>query len=359
MIMKTTSLYIGFLLSYCFFLTSCEKDGEQVIASGFQGATLQASATDIVLTEELKNTLVLQLVWNAGELTLSHGYSAAESSIKTTVQYALDAPFSTVAREIQETSSSLSYTGSALNAFVLAMGLVPDQSSVVYIRIRSNTAANEEPQYSNVIAIPITPYLEMEGGDYLYMATDDLSAFPWKLCSRNEDGKYDGFAEVDQWFNFYLTDEESSNANTIYGSYPEDGHQYVLHSGADRWSCWTSNGGYLYLTADVNTLSWSETVVRSLTVVGDFNGWNASATPMAYNATEKVWTATITTTAAEQWGIKVLINESWGFFFGASGEEGICNLYTSDADGFPYTPVGTHTLTLDLSDPKAFKYTID
>ncbi|WP_343672358.1 DUF5111 domain-containing protein [Chitinophaga sp.] len=342
-----------------FLFASCKKEGAQPVLSGFEDATLTATATQLALSQSAKDSVVLQLVWDAGKLSVSNGYAVEESLISTTVQYALDANFSSIKKEVAVTGASISYTSATLNTLVLGFGLTAGESGTVYVRVKSTLTANTAANYSNVIAISITPYAAVSDAAYLYMASTDLTSFPWKLCARNKDGKYDGFVKVDQWYNFLLTNEESNSASVIYGSYPADGNQYVLSAGSDHWNLWTSNGGYLYIAANTNTLTWSETVVTSLSVVGDFNSWSTTATPMTYDAANKVWTASITTTAAEQWGIKVLINQSWSWFFGTSDEEGVCTLYTADANGFPYTKVGTYTLKLDLSDPHKFKYSVE
>lgn len=350
---------ILFYILSIFLFISCKKEGSQAVLSGFQDGALTATATQLTLSQSAKDSVVLQLMWDAGKLSVSNGYSVEESLLQTTVQYALDADFSNIKKEVAVTSSAISYTTAVLNNLVIGFGLTAGESGNLYVRLKTTLAANTSSKYSNVLTLKITPYEAGSDAAYLYMASTDLTSFPWKLCARNKDGKYDGFVKVDQWYNFLLTNEESNSASVIYGSYPADGNQYVLSAASDRWNLWTSNGGYLYIAANTNTLTWSETVVNSLSVVGDFNSWSTTATPMTYDAVNKVWTATITTTSAEQWGIKVLVNQSWSWFFGTSDEAGVCTLYTADANGFPYTKVGTYTLKLDLSDPQKFKYSVE
>ncbi|TJZ60637.1 DUF5111 domain-containing protein [Sphingobacterium olei] len=347
-------IFIGLL---AVFFAACSKEGVEPRISGFEPATLATSSTDVVLDANNRKSLALQLMWNEGQLTSTE--SIAQGTLKTSLQFSVTASFETIARTVEQISSSRSYTNEQLNNLVMGMGFVPLEKQSLYVRVVSRLANNLDPLYSNIVRIDITPYEATDDGDYLYMANSEFSSFPWRLCSRQENGVYDGFVQVDQWYNFYLANEASADASKIYGSYPLDGNQYVLYAGADRWNCWTSNGGYLYLTADVNQLEWKETVISSLTVTGDFNGWSATANPMTYDKENKVWTASITTTVAEQWGIKILINGSWSWFFGGSEAEGECSLYTSDAGGFTYDKVGTYTLKLDLSDPKAFKYSVE
>ncbi len=350
--MKQLTLYILVLL-----FVACKKEGGTPAVSGIKPAVLYSSTTELVLKSTDRKAVALQLVWD--EAILASDEPMAQSALKNKIEIAADPSFSAVTKSIEQVASSLSYTHEQLNNLVTGMGFLPDEKNVFYVRIASRLGTNTDWLYSNVIALNVTAYQPVEDAAYLYLSNKEFTQFPWKLCSRKEDGFYDGFVRLDQWYNFYLTNAESASAPIIYGSYPLDGSQYILYSGADRWNCWTSKGGYLYLTADVNKLAWKETSVESLTVTGDFNGWSATATPMVYDQTTKVWKATITTTAAEQWGIKVLINGSWTWFFGAAEGDGNCALYTADGTGFAYNKIGTHTLILDLSDPKEFKYHVE
>lgn len=351
--MKTIvyNLIVAMLL---LFVSACEKEGDKLVVTGPTSIELLATASEVQLNSSAPRAVALQLMWNAGDLTSTA--NIAQSQLKTSLQFSASESFATIGRAVDLVSSSASYTNQQLNTMALAMGFLPDAPQPMYVRVASRLANNVDPLYSNIIRIEVTAYEIASSEDYLYMANPGLSQFDWKLCSRLENGIYDGFVQVNINHNFLLTNEASEDAGTIYGSYPVDGNQYLLYKGTDRWNCWTSKGGYLYIKADVNELTWSETAVTSLTVSGDFNGWSVDATPMTYDAENKIWTATVTTTEPEQWGIKILINKSWTWFFGGSDIEGECNLYTSDAGGFAYDKVGTYKLILDLSDPKSFKY---
>lgn len=351
--MKTIyyNLFVAMLLM---FVSACEKEGERPVVTGATSAELLSSKSAVQLNPGAPRAVAVQFMWNVGEVTSTA--HIAQSQWKTSLQFSADESFATIGRAVDLVSSSASYTNQQLNTIALAMGFLPDEPQSMYVRVASRLANNVDPLYSNVLRVEVTAYEFIASEDYLYMANKALTEFDWKLCSRLENGIYDGFVQVSQWHDFYLTSEPSNEAGTIYGSYPVDGNQYVLYKGEDRWNCWTSKGGYLYIQANVNDLSWSETEITSLTVTGDFNAWSNDATPMTYDGTNKVWTATVTTTVPEQWGIKILVNKSWTWFFGGSDNEGETNLYTSDAGGFAYDKVGTYKLILDLSDPKSFKY---
>ncbi len=349
---KILIIYILTLLIW-----GCKKEGEQVVLTGFEAPILSTTVTNAVLEEQQAANLALQFVWASSQLNSTK--SIAQSAVKNTLELSVDPTFATIGRRVEGDALAVSYTHDQINKVVLAMGFEPAVPKKLYARVSSKLANNLDVLISNTVEVTIQAYQPSDNADYLFMSNRDMTQFPWKLCSRNKDGFYDGFVKVDQWYNFYLLDEPSAQASKIYGSAPKDGGQYTLHSGDDRWGCWTNNGGYLYISADMNKMEWKETVINSLAVTGDFNGWNDKATLMVYDSEAKVWKTTITTSAPEQWGMKILINGSWTWFFGASENDGECTLNSADASGFKYDKVGTHVLSLDLSDPKAFKYSID
>lgn len=350
--MKQLTIFIVALLFF-----SCKKDGGMPAVTGQEPAVLHSSAAEVALQANDRKALALQLVWD--EAILKSAAPMAQSALKNKVEIAADASFSVITKSVEQVAASISYTHEQLNSLVLGMGYVPGKKQALYVRIASRLGVNTDWLYSNVVSVMVSAYEPIQDAAYLYVANKELTQFNWKLCSRKENGIYDGFVRVDQWYNFYLTNEPHANASLIYGSYPLSGSQYILYKGADRWNCWSSIGGYLYLSADANKMTWKETAVESLTVTGDFNSWSNTATPMLYDEKAKLWKATITTAAAEKWGMKILINGSWNWFFGAGEKDGECDLYTADGNGFKYDKVGTYTLIVDLNDPKTFKYRVE
>ena len=167
------------------------------MVSGFDNPALSATAETAMLNEQEKDALALQLSWNIEEIQLSGGYSGDSGPMRTTVQFSHDEGFSTVARRLEVSGASLSYTHGLLNDLVLALGFEPDETQTLYVRIETQLSANVAPQHSNVLGIAITAYAPSAAADYLYMATSAFSASPWTLCSPLEDGRHAGFAPRD------------------------------------------------------------------------------------------------------------------------------------------------------------------
>src|SRR5205085_7210780 len=101
---------------------------------------------------------------------------------------------------------------------------------------------------------------------------------------------------------------------------------------------------------NTTALTWS--VTKTIwSMIGDFNGWSADAA-MTYNTTTKVWTGTLTASAAGQF--KFRANADWGLNFGDDGANGSLEYNGANIN----VTAGTHTVTLDLHIPGNYTYTI-
>lgn len=350
--MKSLNLYI-FLLLATLLGMSCENDGDRVVLSGFQEAELKATATNVVLSNENSGKLVFSLMWDAGQLqnTYSERYGISATALTTTLQFSTQNTFSEV-KEVVETSSSKSYTGKALNSLALSLGLETGKAATIFIRLQSSIAANIQPLFSNVIELTVTPYEEIA---FLYMP-GDLSGgwdkYTTKVCSRAGNGEYEGFVEAAQWNNFKFTTEMSSTSGITYGSSPTD--LYALDDSKDQWNIWFEEGGYFLIKANTNTMKWSKIAITGFYITGEFNGWNPTANAMTYDSAKKRWTITcnITTTL---YGIQILANGDWAMAYGDDNKNGELTLGGAN---IVINEPGTYTITMDLSNPEKYTYTI-
>lgn len=116
--------------------------------------------------------------------------------------------------------------------------------------------------------------------------------------------------------------------------------------------------GYYWVKADTAPakLTYSATEqVWGIVGNGTPGGWD-NDTPMTYNKTTKKWTitATLTTQAAPDNGMKFRANNNWDYNFGDTGANG-----TLEAGGTNIsTTAGTYLITLDLSNPRNYTYTM-
>ncbi|MNF65908.1 hypothetical protein D3C84_476870 [compost metagenome] len=114
--------------------------------------------------------------------------------------------------------------------------------------------------------------------------------------------------------------------------------------------------GYYLIKADTETLTYS-TTATAWGIVGSAtpNGWDEkNHTPMTYNKTTKLWSLTTDLTTGA-W--KFNANNSWDINLGAIKP-------TADGVNLEYgggdisVEAGNYTITLDLSTPRVYKYTI-
>ena len=118
----------------------------------------------------------------------------------------------------------------------------------------------------------------------------------------------------------------------------------------------TATAGYYRLRANTALLTYSQERT-TWAIIGNATpgGWSTD-TPMTYNPTTRKWTVTVTLTAqsAPDNGLKFRANGGWDLNYGDNGadgklEEGGTNISTT---------AGTKTITLDLSNPRVYTYTI-
>jgi len=130
----------------------------------------------------------------------------------------------------------------------------------------------------------------------------------------------------------------------------------LKHKPAKNAGLPTAKAAYYLIKADTDptklTYSLTETawgIIGSATA----GGWDNS-TAMTYDKDKKVWTVTATLTGAE---FKFRANNAWTFNLGKlkAGADGVHLQY--DGDNIA-VDAGTYTITLDLSSPREYKYTI-
>lgn len=349
--MKSINLYILLFAIIPMLFSSCEKDGDMVTLSDVQPGELIVSDNNVILSDANSGSYVFSVAWNTKQLEINHAekYGLATTALTNTVQFDTVSTF-TNPKESVETATSKSFTGSSLNSFVLSMGLAPGKAQKIYVRLKSSIGANEDLLYSKISSFTVTPYDVIA---FLYMpGMVNWSDFSVKLCSPNSNGKYEGYVEAAQWANFKFSTTASTTAGTVYGSLANS--LYTLDAGTSQWNIWFDEGGYFLLNANTNNLTWSKTKITSFSIAGDFNGWSTTANPMTYDAVNKVWTATCNFKGGE-WGnnFKIIANNAWDIVYGDSSGKGILKPGESTA-----APTGTYTVTMDLSHPEKYTYTI-
>lgn len=348
--MKKIISRISMLLLGTMFMFSCSDNDLKYVA------TVPADGEFNITTSQ--TTLVLNETGAGSHTAITFKWDSLIYKVSTPVTFTiqldtLNGDFSSpVEEEITTNTYTISYSDSILNKKLLnLLKLTGGVQSQIKVRMKANLAFNSLTTYSNTLTINVTPYIVSPVVSYLYMP-GVLSAndYTTKICSRKNDGTYEGYVEATQWANFNFTDK-ADGTGTFYGSTPNS--LYSLDSGSDKWNIWFDEGGYFLVKANMNTLTWSKTAITSICVTGDFNSWSLTANPMTYDETNKVWTATCNISTIG-YGLQIILNGSWTFYYGSddTGE-----LTLSGANIVP-TSTGTKTVTVDLSNPAKYTYTI-
>lgn len=354
--MKKKIFYLSVLVFSLMFISSCTDNDPIYTATVPSEFNLTTSLDTIVLNETGGGTHeAIAFSWD------SLVYDVSTPVIYTIQIDTLNGDFTAPLEESIITNSyALSYTDSVLNKKCLnLLKLTPDVENKVKVRIKANLAFGNMPVYSNVKILVITPFSVRKIVSFLYMPGDmtGWGDYTTKICSRNNDGKYEGYVNAAIWNKFKFTTDQSFTTGAVYGSVPVANSLYSLDASSSCWDIWFDAAGYFKINADLNTMTWSKTAVTSFCVTGDFNGWSLTANPMTYDAVNKVWTATCDITNLG-WGLQIIGNGDWGYKFGVSdGGVNTGELNIGGSNMMP-TNTGVRTVTMDLSRPEKYTFNI-
>lgn len=165
------------------------------------------------------------------------------------------------------------------------------------------------------------------------------------VYNRNYDMKYEGYVNFNAGDMFKFTSQPDWKGIN-YG----DGGSGNLSTDGGAGNITVAEAGYYKLNADLSGSPYTYTAVKTdWGLIGDATagGWDTS-TPMTYNSTTKVWTVTTTLTAGKSF--KFRANNAWAINLG-----GALNNLNYGGDNIAVTATGTYLITLDLSNPVAYK----
>lgn len=150
-------LFLGFIIS------SCEKDENKIFFEGGTAPVLTASTTaDQVLLKVNENNPAIIFNWTNPDYKFTTGISSQD--VTYTMQFDVaGANFGSAKKYEKAIARELTsiFTVRDLNAALLAMDLPENVVHNIEIRIKSSLVNNSVPLYSNVIAIKMTPYLDV------------------------------------------------------------------------------------------------------------------------------------------------------------------------------------------------------
>jgi hypothetical protein len=354
--MKTKQFFLSIWL-LLLSVTACEEDGERIYLSGLEENELSATETNVILSQENAQQIVLSLVWNKSALTVDHSDKPAPDVLATYLQISTRNDFASNGIETLEKTLSKAYTGAEINTIAKNLGIEPDASSPIYFRVRSTIGNNMESVFSNVVTVSVTPYLiDMSVGFILNANKEDTGQ---TLASPQSDGIYTGFMGATGWQNFFLLEGDGS----IWGNTPEDGTEFQMSSEADCWNFWfPGTAGCYYVTLNTHTRRWSALLIPTLTVSGDVTA------EMTFDRSKVQWTTVFNVSSAST--LKVQLNANGKQYdattktddnlamdtpvaFAQDGENLLLATQAGDIS-IAVPEAGEYTLIVDFSNPNAW-----
>lgn len=352
-----------YLIIFAGILSACKKEDSPNVLTPPKGGVkgFVASISDISLSES-----------NAARNVVTFSFNAPDYGAKVIPSYTLqfDLPADTsgenawanaVEVKIPADSMSKTFKGADLNALLAVQLLLPvEVSTKIAVRLKADVKQNSGQQ-STILpvfasltmtvkpyrALIVYPALLVKGGNSWITPGERTNGFV--LASSKFNDKYEGYLDLpnaDGWGGDGMT-LISTIDGKIYGW--GSSATTIAENGGNLWL--TPSPNHLKVNVDLEAKTINYTPVKFF-ISGDDNSWSTSATPMVYNATTRVWTAT-----------QVQLTAGKTFLFTCNGGYDICYKLDKAENGvltfagspvwggvnIPVAKTGVFTVTLDLS----------
>jgi hypothetical protein len=362
-IFKTT-IFAFLLLA----LASCTNDNDPIAqASGDFKLLAPSNGTTYKLSPANASTVITTLVWD-------YANNGVQSASSYTIELAKSG--TNFAKKISggtTTDRFFPFTVEQLNGLLDPTDFIPYQEASVDVRIKSSlgTTANAVVQYSNVITLKLTPYSTALPKLYVPGSYAEASGYPknWEPKDSPQLAS-SGFGKVDYegyvFFKnandkFKFTTEPAFSKPGEYAAGPT-ANTLLKDAGSDLVM---PAAGYYRIEVDTEKLTYKATpVIWSVTGSGTPLGWPSGPDgtsgqdhDMTYNPTTKVWSITLNLTADE---IKFRANDGWALNLGGfqADKPGVGETMSYGGANVKVPSAGNYTITLDLSSPRNYKYTL-
>ncbi len=362
---KISILILALVATICF--NACVEDDEPTFVVQEDQATAPSIVTansTVTLNKDIEGDQALTIVWNDAEYNFQTPvtYTIVAAQAGTEFENAIEAAVTT--------ERSYTWTVSDLNDLAIKSGLLVDQEGAIEVRVISSLGSNGGvAMESNILILTLTPYsTELPrlllpgnyamasgyGADWAPQDAETPAVVAESFTSQVYQG-YVYFANNDSKFKFITGPEW-----VTFPDYGFNGTEGTLVDGDGEQDIPVATAGYYRVTADLENLEYKlESMEWALTGSSTPLGFApAEAGPdqdhdMVYDKDKRTWSVTLDLTAGE---IKFRANDSWALNFGnddngdGSLDEGGSNI-TVDAGG-------TYIITLDLSNPRAYTYSL-
>jgi hypothetical protein len=382
---KLTIIFLAFAAIGAFYACSDDDALEFIAQPDPEGIQFISSlSSEYVITQATASNLAERFVWKPLNLD-------APTNITYALQGSITDDFAEIVDYGTTQTTEIGITIGQLLSLATAAGLdndpatvdpvteEPNNTGTLYFRIRGYAGtgeANAVEQFSETLALnvvlpeqmeeeePMPAMLAVPGDHQGWNPSPDAVAYVPFLAASTPDGvDFEGFVQLNNEFKFVGPDDSGvfqwgnidwGDASGVNGSYT----QVLTADGEGNCGTASADGpGYYWVKANTEDLTYSITLTN-WGVIGNATptGWD-SDTDMVYDDATKTWSVTLDLIAqqAPDNGLKFRANDGWDI-----------NLGDNDADGsldFSGTNIsiaedGNYTIVLDLSNPRAYTYSI-
>ncbi|WP_372746819.1 SusE domain-containing protein [Lutibacter sp.] len=350
---------LKYLLLSLFFvsITSCDnEDQDQLVITPSGSGEITAPATGakyILNPEEESTNPAFTLTWNA-----------ADYGIPTEINYIVQ--FAAAGTDFAEpylagstTNLNLTWTIQEFNGACVTAGLSPFVEGELEIRVISTVGSNAvEQQISETITVIVTPFttdlpkIAVPGN---HQGWDPASA-PTLAASGFGETDYEGYVWLDGEYKFVAPDATGGFfwGNTDWG---DDGTFTGNLVADDEVNCNATTTGFYFVTANTTTLKYT-TKAMSWGIIGGSipnTGWNSDI-DMTYNPETRTHTITLDfVNPSSDGGFKFRPNNDWAGNLGDNDADGSLE---TDGANIEVPENGNYTVTLDLSNPREYTYSL-
>ncbi|MGV3460647.1 MAG: SusE domain-containing protein [Flavobacterium sp.] len=313
----------------------------------------------VVLNPENQGNPALTLAWEDANF-------GTPTEVTYTVQVAANGVADAWASPVEVTSTTNTFASidvATLNQATEDAGLAPFTQAGLDVRIKA-TVQGQQETFSNVITYLVTPFstalpkLAVVGNHQGWSPT--AADVPLLASPAYGETNYEGYVWLDGEFKILAPnsagqfDWASNGGGTEYGA---GGAGQIAAGGGNLMA---PAPGYYLIRVDTATMNYSLTQT-DWGVIGNATpgSWDNS-TPMTYNQTTRKWTATVPMVpqTAPDNGWKFRANNAWAINMGDNVTNGTDGVLRYDGSNIGIATAGNYLVTLDLSQPRAYTYTI-
>lgn len=279
--------FIKFILGVFVFLglTSCDDRELITIDSKSAPILIDLSSDNLILDSKFPTNQALTITWSAATYSVP-------VEVKYVVEISSTEDFSNPVRLGATTQSQnyVSYSTVEINEAVKKIGLIPDVSQKMYIRVTSYIGESSLYQQSNVTSLSITPYLASPTYEYtdLYLigssspaawdnAADNINLIPLlKSSTSTTTYSYTGFLKASGTNGGLKIIQNKGSWDVQYGLGSSAGS---LSTDGGSGNIPVPSDGYYKLTINTSGLSYTlesvsapTTTYTSVSIIGSVNG---------------------------------------------------------------------------------------